>query len=46
MRVNQEDKFGVSDLPPLKVKKKVEKLAKRSFKDVIIAILLIKKLIY
>ena len=46
MRINQEDRPGVSDLPPPDIKKQVQKLAKRKLKDVITAILLIKNLIY
>ena len=46
MRVNQEDKPGVFNLPPPEVQKKVEKLAKRSLKDIIIIIPSIKESIY
>ena len=46
MRTNQEDKPGVSDLPPLEIKKKVKKLAKRKLEDVINTIPPIKNLIY
>ena len=46
MRVNQEDRPGVSDLPSPEIKNKVEKLAKYTFEDVFKAIPLIKYLIY
>ena len=46
MRVNQEDRPGVSDLPPPEVKKKVEKLTKRKLEDVLEAIPPIKKSTY
>ena len=38
MRTNQEDRPGVSDLPPPEVEKEVKKLAKRKLEDVINAI--------
>ena len=38
MRTNQEDRPGVSDLPPPEVEKEVKKLAKRKLEDVIDAI--------
>ena len=38
MRINQEDRPGVSDLPPLEVERKVEKLAKQTLEEVITAI--------
>ena len=38
MRTNQEDRPGVSDLPPPDVEKQVQKLAKRKLEDVIAAI--------
>ena len=46
MRVNQEDRPGVSNLPPPEVKNKIEKLTKRKLKDVLEAIPPIKKSIY
>ena len=46
MRVNQEDRPGVSNLPPPEIKNKVEKLTKRKLKNVLKAILSIKKSIY
>ena len=46
MRVNQEDRPGVSNLPPPEVKNKIEKLTKRKLKDVLEVILLIKKSTY
>ena len=46
MRVNQEDRPGVSYSPPLEVKKTVDKLAKRTIEDVFVAIPPIKELIY
>ena len=46
MRVNQEDRPGVSDLPPPEVKKKVEKLTKRKLEDVLEAISPIEKSTY
>ena len=46
IRVNQEDRPGVSDLPSLEIKNKVEKLAKYTFEDVLKAIPPIKYLIY
>ena len=46
MRVNQEDRPGVSDSPPPEVKKKVEKLTKRKLEDVLKAIPPIKKSTY
>ena len=46
MRINQEDRPEVSNLPTLKVKNKIEKLTKRKLKDVLKIILLIKKSIY
>ena len=42
MRLNQEDRPEVFDLLPPEVEKEVQKLAKRTFKDVITVILLIK----
>ena len=38
MRTNQEDRPGVSDLPPPDIEKQVQKLAKRKLKDVITTI--------
>ena len=38
MRPNQEDRPGVSDLPPPEVEKEVQKLAKRTLEEVIAAI--------
>ena len=46
MRTNQEDRPGVSDLPPSEVEKEVKKLAKRKLEEVINAIPPIKNLIY
>ena len=46
MRTNQEDRPGVSDLPPPEIEKKVEKLAKQTLKEIIIAIPLIENSIY
>ena len=46
MRINQEDRPGVSDLPPSEIEKEVKKLAKRKLKDVIDAIPPIKNSIY
>ena len=46
MRTNQEDRPGVSDLPPPEVEKEVKKLAKRKLEDVIDAIPPIKNLTY
>ena len=46
MRVNQEDKPGVFDLPPPEVKNKVKKLAKQTLEDVLAAISLIEKSTY
>ena len=38
MSVNQEDRPGVSDLPPPEVTNKVEKLTKRKLEDILKAI--------
>ena len=38
MRTNQEDRPGISDLPPPKVEKKVKKLTKQTLEEVITAI--------
>ena len=46
MRTNQEDRPGVSDLPPSQIEKKVEKLAKRKLEDVIATIPPIKNSTY
>ena len=46
MRVNQEDRPGVSDLHPPEIKSKIKKLVKQTLKDVITVIPLIKNLIY
>ena len=46
MRINQEDRPGVSDLPPPEIEKKVEKLAKYKLEDVISSIPLIKNSTY
>ena len=46
MRVNQEDRPDVSDLPFLEVKNKIKKLVKQTLKDVIIVIPLIKNSTY
>ena len=46
MRTNQEDRPGVSDLPPPDIEKQIQKLAKRKLKDVITVIPLIENSIY
>ena len=46
MRVNQKNRPEISNLPPLEIKNKIEKLTKYIFKNVLKAILLIKYLIY